>query len=107
VEKYFVTVHFTVQESEGKKALETPGGEEFLNSVGGPSGLPYLAFLDEKGTLIVNSLRPVDGKKPENIGHPDAPEEVDWFMTMVGKAAPHMTHDEAATLEKWLRNQKK
>jgi hypothetical protein len=103
-----VTVHFTVQESQGKKALETPGGDEMMTALGGPSGLPFHAFLDEKGALIVNSMRPGEGgKKPENIGHPDKPEEVDWFMTMLAKAAPAMTHDEAAIIEKGLRNQKK
>jgi hypothetical protein len=97
-----------VQESEGKKALETPGGDELLKTLGGPSGLPYFAFLDEKGALIVNSMRPGEGgKSPENIGHPDQPEEVDWFMAMVAKAAPRMTHEEAGRLEKWLRNQKR
>jgi len=96
-----------VQESAGKKALETPGGDELLKSLGGPSGLPFFAFLDQKGTMIVNSLRPVGGKPAENIGHPAEPEEVDWFMTMLSKAAPSMTHEESGTLEKWLRNQKK
>jgi len=28
-------------------------------------------------------------------------------MTMLGKAAPPMTREEAGMLEKWLRNQKK
>jgi thiol-disulfide isomerase/thioredoxin len=108
VDKYFVTVHFTVQESADKKALENPGGDEFMKAVGGPAGLPFFAFLDSKGALIVNSLRPGEaGKSPENIGHPDKPEEVDWFMTMVNKAAPRMTREEAGTLEKYLRNQKK
>ena len=108
MEKYFVPVHFTVQERKEKKALETPGGDELMKTLGGPAGLPYLAFLNEKGELIINSMRPVEGgKSPENIGHPDKPEEVDWFMAMVAKAAPSMTRDEAATLEKWLRNQKK
>ena len=101
-------LHCTVQESDAKKALDTPGGEEYLKSVGGPSGLPFIAFLDEKGTLIVNSKRPGDhGKAAENIGHPYQPEEVDWFMTMVAKAAPRMTAAEAGKLEKWLRNQPK
>ena len=108
MDKYFVTVHCTVQESAPKKALETPGGDELMKAVGGPSGLPYFAFLDEKGVLIVNSMRPAEGgKTAENIGHPDTPNEVDWFITMVGKAAPRMTREEAGTLEKYLRNQKK
>ena len=103
-----MTVHITVQESAGKKALETPGGDDLLKSVGGPSGLPFIVFLDEKGALIVNSMRPAGGgKAAENIGHPYQPEEVDWFMTMLGKAAPRMMHEEAGTLEKRLRNQGK
>lgn len=102
-----MTVHCTVLESEAKKSLNTPGGDEFLKTVGGPDGLPFLVFLDEKGTLIVNSQRPTKPGKTENIGHPYQPEEVDWFMKMLSKAAPRMTTAEAGTLEKWLRNQPK
>ena len=103
-----MTVHLTVEESAGKKALETPGGGDLLKALGGPSGLPYFAFLDAKGALIVNSMRPGQGgKSAENIGHPDKPEEIDWFMVMVGKAAPRMTREETGTLEKWLRSQKR
>ena len=47
------------------------------------------------------------GKAAENIGHPYQPEEVDWFLTMLGKAAPRMTREEAGTLERRLRNQGK
>ena len=102
-----MTVHCTVLEGEAKESLHTPGGDEFLKSVGGPDGLPFLAFLDEKGALIVNSQRPAGQGKKENIGHPYQPEEVDWFLTMVAKAAPRMTSAETGTLEKWLRNQPK
>ncbi|MEI9974019.1 MAG: hypothetical protein WDO73_19395 [Ignavibacteriota bacterium] len=101
-------MHCTVEESEQKKALETPGGDALLKSLGGPAGLPYFAFLDEKGAPIVNSRRPRDNGQPgDNIGHPAEPQEVDWFMTMLSKAAPRMTRDEAGTLEKRLRNQAK
>lgn len=94
-------------ETGEKKVLDTPGGDEFLKSVGGPDGLPFMVFLDEKGALIINSQRPTGQGKTENIGHPYQPEEVDWFMKMVAKAAPRMTSAEAGTLEKWLRNQPK
>jgi thiol-disulfide isomerase/thioredoxin len=108
-EKYFVRAYVTVQEREEKVALNTPGGEELLVSLGGPkdSGLPFFAFVDSGGGLIVNSMRPGENGKFENIGHPVQPEEVDWFMIMLAKAVPAMTPDEAATLEKYLRNQKK
>ena len=97
-----------VQEAKEKEKLNTPGGEELLKRVGGPSGLPFFAFLDAGGETIVNSMRPGDnGKGAQNIGHPDSREEVDWFLTMVHKAAPKITVEESATLEHWLRNQKK
>ncbi len=36
-----------------------------------------------------------------------APEEVDWFMTMLAKAAPGLTPEESGTVEKYLRSQKR
>lgn len=75
-----------------------------LKRLGGPSGLPFFAFLDTNGATIVNSMRPVGGgKNPQNIGHPDTPEEIDWFMVMLHKAVPQMTTAESATLERRLR----
>jgi hypothetical protein len=68
--------------------------------------LPFFAFLDSKGMLIVSSIRPKE-KGGGNIGHPFESFEIDWFMGMLAKAAPAMKSEEAATLEKWLRAQKK
>ena len=107
MEKYFVPAWLTIQENDDKASLNNPGGEEMLARVGGKgSGLPFIAFLDEKGGTIVNSLRPA-GAKSANIGHPFEPEEVDWFLVMVKKAAPGISPDETSVLERWLRNQKK
>lgn len=98
----------TVEEHAGNASLNSPGGDEVLAKVGGKdSGLPFFAFLDEKGGMIVNSLRPGAGKSGGNIGHPFEPEEIDWFMVMVKKAAPDLSRDEADVLERWLRNQKR
>jgi len=109
VDKYFVQARLDVQEQEAKKSLDSPGGDEVLARAGGKGiGLPFFAFLTEKGETIVNSIRPGDGKgKGGNIGHPVQPEEVDWFLAMVKKAAPAMSADEAKVLENWLRAQKK
>ncbi len=98
-----------VQEhSEKEKLNQNPGGEQLMAKVGGEkAGLPFIVFLDAKGQLIANSLRPVEGKAPSNIGHPVEPEEVDWFMAMVKKAAPAMSGGDARTVETWLREQKK
>ena len=96
-------------EEHGDKAnLNTPGGAELYEKLGGGSGgVPFHAFLDTGGDMIVNSMRPTENGKFDNIGHPDAPEEVDWFLVMVHRAAPQITSDEAGVLEHWLRNQKK
>jgi hypothetical protein len=70
--------------------------------------IPFFAFLDRQGAMIVNSVRPKDpdGKHGRNIGHPVEPYEIDYFMTMVAKAAPQMTAEERGMIEKALRSPK-
>jgi hypothetical protein len=97
-----------VEERGDKAALNTPGGVELEKLLGGSAGLPFFAFLDSHGGLIVNSIAPGQGgKKGENIGHPMQPSEIDWFLAMLHKGAPKMTPEETAAIEKWLRAQKK
>ena len=98
-----------VQEHADKAVLNTPGGEALEAQLGskGP-GLPFFAFLDERGELIANSNRPIPGKSGgENIGHPMAPEEVDHFMWMLRKAVPALSPADAQLIGNYLRNQKK
>jgi len=104
-----VVVHVTILETGDKTALNTPGGDELMKRLGGPAGLPFFAFLDTHGALIVNSLRPreIDGVHSGNIGHPFEPHEIDWFLTMLDRGAPRMLADERSTLEKLLRAQHK
>jgi|SRR6516162_6406066 thiol-disulfide isomerase/thioredoxin len=97
-EKYFVPVKLVVQENEKNKSLENPGAEKLLTQLGGPSGLPYSAFLDSKGALVVNSKR--DG---QNIGYPAQPEEIDWFVHMMKAASPRMEQKDLKTIESALR----
>ena len=97
-EKYFVPVKLVVQENEKNKALENPGAEALLKKLGGPAGLPYSAFLDAKGTQIVNSK-----EGGGNIGYPAQPAEIDWFVAMMKKAAPAMTPEDLKTIESALR----
>ena len=98
----------TVLESEDKKATENPGGDQLMADLNGEGqGLPFFAFVDAKGKMVVNSRRPTDTDKVgSNIGHPAKPEEIAWFMEMLKRAAPKMTNNERATLEKWLKAQK-
>ena len=109
IDKYFVLARVTVLETGAKKALNNPGGDKVLARAGGKDiGLPFFAFLNENGETVVNSIRQGEGKAAErNIGHPVQPQEVDWFLVMVKKAAPALTPDEAKVLEDWLRAQKK
>jgi hypothetical protein len=98
-----------VQESPSKKNLENTGSDRILAQVGGEgSGLPFLAFLDPAGNLIINSRRPVAGKPAgQNVGHPWKPEEIDHFMTMLRQAVPAMPPSDLGVLETWLRGQQK
>ena len=96
-ERYFIPVKLVVQENEKNRALENPGAEALLHKLGGPGGLPYSAFLDAHGNLIVNSN--LDGQPGRNIGYPGQPEEIAWFIKMMKKAAPGMTEADLGTIE--------
>ncbi len=106
-EKYFVPVKLVVQEDDKNKALENPGGEALLSKLGGPAGLPYSVFLDAHGKLIINSMLPPSVGSEGNIGFPVKPEEVDWFVKMMRKAAPQMSADNVQTIETALSSPKK
>jgi hypothetical protein len=108
IDKYFVVQHVTVQEHGDKESLNNPGGDAMMKRLGGDGGLPYFAFLSAEGDTLVTSNEPgKDGKKGGNIGHPAQPNEIDWFLVMLHKAAAGITAGEVAPLEKYLRNQKK
>jgi thiol-disulfide isomerase/thioredoxin len=101
-EKYFIPVKLVVQENPKNKALENAGAEALMSKLGGPAGLPYSAFLDANGALIVNSKR--DG---QNIGYPAQPAEIEWFVSMMRKAAPGIAESDVKTMETALRNFKR
>ncbi len=106
VQKYFVLANVHFQEKEGKHPeLETPGADKLMAQFGNPEGVPYIVFFDANGNAIVTSSRRVEGKKRgDNIGYPDAPEEIDWFMTMLKESVPTMNADETQQIESWLRH---
>ncbi len=112
-EKNFVTAELSVDEEAGDKPyLNNPGGEQMMAKLGGDvnGGVPFIVFMDAKGQMIVNSLRPVVGQaNGENVGYPATPEEIDWFMKMLRKSAVSLTDGEAQTVESWLsaRGQKR
>jgi thiol-disulfide isomerase/thioredoxin len=95
---YFVTVKLVLMENEKNKALENPGAGEWFMRLGGPDALPFHAFTDARGTLIVNCRRPTGRGAGKNIGYPDQPDEVEWFLQMIQKAAPQIYQNELAAL---------
>lgn len=101
-EKYFIPVKLVVQESAKNKALENAGADALLKQWGGPDGLPYSVFLDAQGALIVNSKR-----QGQNIGYPASPDEIEWFVQMMRKAAPKMVEADLKLIETALRTPKK
>jgi len=101
-EKYSIPVKLVVQESDKNKELENQGADALLKNFGGPAGLPYSAFLDAKGALVVNSKR-----HGENIGYPAQPEEIGHFLQMMKQAAPKMSEDDLKSIETALKSFKK
>jgi hypothetical protein len=100
LQKYFVLAHLEL----GKAKASNPGAGIYLSQVGGDEkGAPFFAFVEPDGKMIVNSCRNVS----DNIGYPAEPHEIDWFMVMLKKAAPQMTREEAAVIEKKLRDYKR
>jgi thiol-disulfide isomerase/thioredoxin len=108
IARYFVIVHFAVQE-EKHPELNTPGAEKVYarlmgDAAGAVGGLPTFLILSGKGELLVSSLRPTEKDKiGENIGYPVAPEEIDWFMTMMHKSVPDLSAEEAGAMESYLK----
>jgi thiol-disulfide isomerase/thioredoxin len=104
MEKAFVIRTLDVGEKPtDKKHANTPGAEELRGTLTVPTpGFPYIAMLKPDGTLITDSMRPVRKAKLD-IGYPYAPEEIDWYMKMMKKAAPALSAEELKQMDKWLR----
>jgi hypothetical protein len=80
MEKEFVTVKLDFDRGIGAKDIE----KRYIDKA---QGLPWFAFVAPDGTAIVHSTRPKLG----NIGHPNAPDEVEYFKTMLQTAKKHLT----------------
>jgi hypothetical protein len=99
---HFVTIHLDVMENGEARKMENPGGGEYMAKWGGAkSGLPFYAFLDEKGKKIADSNALPNG---QNIGYPAAPEEIDAFLGLLVKTAPKLTTVERKRIEAYLKN---
>lgn len=76
-DKNYVKAFVTVEERGEKANLNTPGGEELVEKLGGKNqGLPYWVILDEKGNVLKDSK--ING---ENVGGPASVKEVDYLIS--------------------------
>jgi len=109
-EKYFIVAKVNVGEgAAGHPNWDNPGSDSLMMKYGGVSsngeaGLPFIAILDQKAKLIANSNKPGKSKaRGESTGFPTEPEEINWFLSMLKKAAPVITEDESSTIREGLR----
>ncbi|MBS7333096.1 thioredoxin family protein [Faecalibacter bovis] len=83
VKEYFdsnyVKAFITVEERGEKAKLNTPGGNNLVEKLGGKNqGLPYWVILDEKGNVLKDSR--ING---ENVGGPASEKEVDFLISVL------------------------
>ncbi len=104
LDKAFVFADLDTGElASDKRHSNIPGGQKIEDSLGGKGvGYPYIVMLDPNGKLIVSSIAPAAFAPAGNIGYPSAPNEVNWFMEMLKKAAPELSAQETATIRNWL-----
>lgn len=103
-EKAFVIQRIDVGEREGDpRHADTPGGGALRSALGGVGepGFPFLVMTDGSGAPIVNSYR--NGNTGDNIGYPVLPQEIDWYLEMMKRAAPSLSAEDLATTRTWLR----
>lgn len=103
-EKAFVVQRIDVGEKPGDtQHANTPGGEALRSALGATKepGFPFLVMTDADGKPLVNSY--IEGDTSKNIGYPAAPEEIDWYIEMLKRAAPSLSNEELAATHKWLK----
>jgi hypothetical protein len=80
--------------------LENPGGKAYMKELGGEkSGLPFYAWLDADGKKIADSNAM---PKDQNIGYPGEPAEIEAFMALIKKTAPHWSEADQKSLHDYL-----
>jgi len=107
-EKSFVTEHMVVLESKGKKDLENPGAEAFMNENGGEKqGIPFWLIFNDRGKLLSDSRMPSKDKAGKDIlantGCPADPGEVDYFIKVLKKTTSLTDPELASIAKKFVR----
>jgi thiol-disulfide isomerase/thioredoxin len=84
---------------------DTPGADELIDSLHDKdTGVPLIVMLSSDGRPIVDSVRPVYGPRNNhaNIGYPDSPIGIAWFLEMLRRSAPSLTSSERDRIQNWL-----
>ncbi len=104
-DKNYVIRHLVVDESDEKKYLENPGASDFRDAQGGKGeGIPYWVVLDKGAAVQNNSRMPMPDGTTANTGCPAAPEEVDYFISILRKTS-HLSEEELNTIrQRFLKN---
>jgi thioredoxin-related protein len=90
IEKDFVATKVDLERMTGAKAVVAK-----IRKPGEGGGIPWFAFLDQKGQVLVTSTRP-DGR---NVGFPvDAKTEIPHFEAMLKKARTKISDEDIAYL---------
>jgi hypothetical protein len=78
-----------------------PGARDLVKPSNGTSaGLPWSAFLDGDGKVLIDTIAPAGG----NIGFPAKDTEYAHFKTMLEKVKRHLTDADIAALVKSLQD---
>jgi hypothetical protein len=103
-DKAFIVARIDVGElTSDARHTDTPGGVQLRTALGAQPepGFPWLVITDENGKSLVNSYR--NGDISGNVGYPAAPEEIDWYIEMLKRAAPALSADDLAAIRTWLK----
>jgi thiol-disulfide isomerase/thioredoxin len=105
----FVTVHLTVEESAGKKHLETPGADVIKKKYKGETaGLPFWFILDADQQLLADSYMRKPGvskdEAGDNIGCPASEEEVAAFITILQQTTKLKAEELTIIEERFKKN---
>lgn len=88
-DKNYVKAFITVEERGEKASLNTPGGIELVDQLGGKNqGLPFWVILDEKGNVLKDSK--ING---ENVGGPASEKEVEYLISILESTSKNQKVD--------------
>lgn len=96
LDKDFVCADVDIERAKGGEAMI----KKYCENYGGP---PWFNFLSADGKEAANSMHPVKG----NVGFPQEPHEIEWFMTMLGKVKKNLTDADLAFLKKSLEDERR